>query len=514
MNKILLNDIKIYYDDTQTSEIEHIKNVIAKNYELFLSILDDSKILSLVQLPQEEGTYVSDFDAAFRKIITSIFSSEFSARFNNTLLYLEYLTRKNQDIKGLILKPNTAISDELLYSLIAYKYYTETATFEDFVKYMETKNESDTTKIISWLQGSTRFDAYNILLKGITDCLDEKYPSLTKCMEIIVNMVREHSEDVFLSNLSPNKTSLPTATDNEIFTLFSTFLTSINAPEDWMKSFTKLQEENRITFEKKKSKDNSACYVDENKIVRLLISTDGTMASLVSMAHEFAHYIGMEDEVLSSAKMSISEFPSIFFEKLACNYLLELGCDEEAVTTLIRERNISNEEKYIGLSTIFSDMLMIIKDEPITREAKLEQLRCLTTQAQKTREDLKRILEDSNLPIPPELLVQPQIDIYEAVDTDCDNFIELALRKGLLVMSGYEYLLDTYLADEVLKKSHTDNTVIPEMFNIAANLGNIDLKYIVDRFKVEGLTDNQIEREKTKIKTDDKSCISTVKNTD
>lgn len=127
MNKILLNDIKIYYDDTQTKEIEHIKNVITKNYELFLSILDDSKILSLVQLPQEEGTYVSDFDAAFRNVITSIFSSEFSTRFNNTHLYLEYLTRKHQDIKGLILKPNTAISDELLYSLITYKYYTETA---------------------------------------------------------------------------------------------------------------------------------------------------------------------------------------------------------------------------------------------------------------------------------------------------------------------------------------------------------------------------------------------------
>ena len=61
------------------------------------------------------------------------------------------LTRKHQDIKGLILKPNNAISDELLYSLITYKYYTETAAFEDFVKYMETKNESDTTKTISLL---------------------------------------------------------------------------------------------------------------------------------------------------------------------------------------------------------------------------------------------------------------------------------------------------------------------------------------------------------------------------
>lgn len=65
MNKILLNDIKIYYDDTQTKEIEHIKNVIAKNYELFLSILDDSKIPSLVKLSQEEETYVFDFDVLF-----------------------------------------------------------------------------------------------------------------------------------------------------------------------------------------------------------------------------------------------------------------------------------------------------------------------------------------------------------------------------------------------------------------------------------------------------------------
>ena len=55
---------------------EHIidvKNII-DIYNMFFSILDDSKELSLV--PANEGLYVGDFDVLFKNVIIKALSSE------------------------------------------------------------------------------------------------------------------------------------------------------------------------------------------------------------------------------------------------------------------------------------------------------------------------------------------------------------------------------------------------------------------------------------------------------
>lgn len=45
----------------------------------------------------------------------------------------------------------------------------------------------------------------------------------------------------------------------------------------------------------------------------------------------------------------------------------------------------------------------------------------------------------------------PKIDIGKEVDNECDKLIHQFLQDGLLIINGYQYLLDTYLSEKIIE---------------------------------------------------------------
>lgn len=80
---------------------------------------------------------------------------------------------------------------------------------------------------------------------------------------------------------------------------------------------------------------------------------------------------------------------------------------------------------------------------------------------------------------------QLEIDIEKDVDKDCDSLIDSFIKEGLLVINGYQYLLDSYLADQVLNKRNIDNTIVQKMVNVTNNLGMTNVKDILALFGIE-----------------------------
>lgn len=60
-----IKDIEIVYDESKLSQIDYIKNVIENNYSLFLRILNENKMISLVPTDSEDIMYCSNFDKNF-----------------------------------------------------------------------------------------------------------------------------------------------------------------------------------------------------------------------------------------------------------------------------------------------------------------------------------------------------------------------------------------------------------------------------------------------------------------
>ena len=237
-----------------------------------------------------------------------------------------------------------------------------------------------------------------------------------------------------------------------------------------------LKNSGRITFENQVDNiDNSMCYKDENDILRLLISMDGTIKSFCTFVHEFVHYISWSKSQLQNQNFSITEFPSIYFEKLSAEFLKSKGYQSNIVDKVISDRKENNLLIYMGVSNLFYDLLNFIKNGSIERQSKIEYWENHFRILQETKEKLAKMWEENGEIVDLNFLERPNIDIPSSTDNDCDALIVNFIENGLLVINGYQYLLGTFLADEVLKQTMTDSITIARMIKVANELGNMNL---------------------------------------
>lgn len=500
MDLFKVRDIEIRYDDCQ--KINYIKNVIDNNYNLFLSLLGESKVISLVPTNEDGVVYISNFDETFYNVVNQVFNNEG----NNALLensdllpafYIETLIRKNANNPMSLIQPNPNVSDEMLYSIIAYIYFAKTSTFDDFVNYLKDKKETD--KILNWLQNETRFDAYNYLLQTTTDYLVQyDFDFLENLSDITIMMLNQTFNNV-ITQESEEKIELPTITMQEFYNLFDEFLEYINAPKSWKEMYDRLKSTGRISYEKQVDDlDTSMCYRDDNDVLRILVSTDGTIKCFCSFVHEFMHYIPMQDS-MTLTQFSISEFPSIFFEKISAQFLRDKGYKQDVVDKVVRDRNKNNIEIYTGIASLFNDISAFINGGTISKDKKVLFWENNFRIIQETREKLAKLMEENGEQVDISFLEPPKIDIPKEIDKECDSLIDSFIQDGLLVINGYQYLLDTYLAEDVLKKSNDDTSIIPRMISVTDNLGNMNLKDILIEFNIQDIM-GKSEKSNVKLK--------------
>lgn len=487
MNKVKIKNIEIRYDDSQNSYIEYIKNVISNNYDLFISSFKKIQIISLVPTNEVGVMYISDFDKAFYEIVCRTFNNEIN---NNPELmlacYIEYLIRKTNSNQMALVQPNPNVTDEMLYSLVAYIYFMKTGTFDDFISYL--KDKKDINKILDWLQAEVRFDTYNYLLGNTINYLKQNDFDFLDNISDIANTMLNQAMSNTLRLAKKNEIKLPSITSQEFDNLFYEFLKFINAPEKWKQMYNEIKSSGRIIFKSQIDDiDESKCYRDEDGILKILVSTDGTIKYFCSFVHEFAHYVNMKDAV-TPAPLSILEFPSIFFEKISAEFLKNKGYKKDIVDQVVKDRNKNNLHIYMELSSLFYDILRFIKKGPILKADKVAFWENQFRVIQETKENIVKLWEQNYESIPDlSFLEQPKVDISSLVDKECDTSIDNFIQNGLLVINGYQYLLDTYLAEEVLKKSENDSTIISRMINVTNNLSNKNLKDILIEFDMQDL---------------------------
>ena len=68
---------------------------------------------------------------------------------------------------------------------------------------------------------------------------------------------------------------------------------------------------------------------------------------------------------------------------------------------------------------------------------------------------------------------------------ECDYYIMEFIKNGLLVLNGYQYLTDSYLADSVLEKEDDDDTIFDKMVFITENLSDFNIETISKYLGIE-----------------------------
>ena len=133
MKNVIIKDIRIQYNEEQVDKIDYIINIINKNYNLILEMFGTSRIISLIPTNEENALYIQNFDDVFYNGINKIFNNDdIKKAYNipNVLLglYIEVLIRKLKIDSNMLVQSNSSISDEMIETLISYKYFEKNGT--------------------------------------------------------------------------------------------------------------------------------------------------------------------------------------------------------------------------------------------------------------------------------------------------------------------------------------------------------------------------------------------------
>ena len=478
--KIQIKDMELVFSENQQQFLDKIKMTIQNNYELILSCLGENKT---IDISKDE----SNFNDTFYYIVKEVFNNDnnkqaFSDKDFLSALHVEALIRRKKFFNTTIVEQNPNMSDELLSSLIAYKYFEVNGTFENFVEYLEVRNKEE--ELFQWLQNVSRWDTYNYLLNITANFLktddEEFFKQMSYITSVWFNRVIDNIQHKDVQSKEYQKIS-----EKEFDTLFYEFLNYINAPVEWINIYNELKEKGLIIIEKEKEYDNSMCFLDNDGIFKILIGNGDNLRGFCNFVHEFIHYVSRQ-KGLSIEKIAVSEFPSIFFEKISAEFLEEKGYSNQIVNQIINDRESNNYSLITSMQPLFSDLIRYINYGEINKSDKMSFYKNLIESINRTRKKLLKIITDAGEQVEDlSAFEKIKVDIEKDVDDECDLMIDSFIKEGLLVINGYQYLLDSYLVEQVLNKRNNDNTIVEKMINATNNLGMTSVKDILTLFGIE-----------------------------
>ena len=479
MYKQIINDLELYYNESNLSEIDSIIETIKKNYSLIKPYLKNFKKVSLIPVEDDEIIVISNFNEIFRQIIEKEFNNEEINKLMNdeetlAILYIELLERKiinNYKNIDIYFKPNPALDDEILYSLIAKYYYEKKYTFEEFIEYL--KRKDNYKNIEAWLQDKVRFISYNYLIsKIIDDMKKESFNVFEQIRDILLIMIEKSKK---INYYEKKQIELPELSDKELDNLFYEYLNYINAPKDWFEKYEYLKKE------------------------KLIKNNDKTIKKISRFIHEFFHCISLQNITDASKYFYISEFPSIFYEKKFYEFLEEKKeYSKDIIDFISHNREENNYNISSNLEPILVDILIYETNGSIKKEKKIEYYTNKLNYYKEFIDKINKVIKKQKTKIKIKLIENEyeNINIEEFVNQEYDyNTIEI-IKNGFQIINGYQYLLDTILADNILEKSKTDTTIMQKMIEVTNNFKNMNLNKIMELFNIEEKLNNKIKSKK------------------
>ena len=398
-----------------------------------------------------------------------------------SIVYLEFLRRKNNVVGYFDNQDFAKVSDEDFYDFIDFIYFSKKSSYEEFVSYLKKKDREE--EISEWMVRVNRFNTYNFLLDGIFYFLKDSGFDTGDDISDVISMMLNQIHDTLFSSFMAGSTILPPLSFEECDKLFYEFLDDIGAPYSWKNKYNELKEDGRLSYKKKSSEEEiSCCKRLENGKYGVIIAAGGTVLDFRTLVHEFSHYISMENGM--NIEFSILELSSIFFENMAIDFLKKKGYSDEVISAIVHERTKNNLAISPVMASLFSDVVQYVKDGIVTKEKKI----AVYNNMNRKIEEVKKSFIEKNMDIGD--LANLSFDdqkIEEMVCNDCDNLTMAFLSDGILILDGYQYVVDTFVAGKLLEKASDDPTIVLEMFRITERLGQTSLNGILEKFNMKDI---------------------------
>ena len=394
-----------------------------------------------------------------------------------TNLYLNILLSDSNDSylkRNLNSLMNTKNYEEICYFLGACAYYNY--DIEKIVNFLFNYSNEEKEAIKMWIAEKERYNALNILLGNVLSHLNLLDNTIKDKLDlifsgIVINTFHFISSQKIQDFAEINYKEFYKLDKNSLEQLFLEYLDYIKAPQDWYEKFSYLREKNFIEYLNNESPndDDSCCYIDEiDKKRKLKIDNADTIIGFTGLAHEFAHYVA---ESNGDTMLLIRELPSIYFENIACKFLIDKGFDENRINKIAANRGYTNFFTYSRISDILFKLKLYATNGKITKEdftAPIE----LYLKFKKAESDSKTHNNEGYLS-----------EASRLANEKCDKMNQEIIEDDVLILSGINYLVGTIIVEELLNRPNAET--IAQMIAITDNFHDYNLQKILDTLNIQ-----------------------------
>lgn len=403
----------------------------------------------------------------------SILKENTSLNQNDQMIILMYLWNKR--INGQYTCSD--IDSRIIEKIAATIYFCDKKDYEGYHTYLLEQESTSQEKIFEWLKEKNRFPLLNYLESEQLKILkkyyfhsnkEEQYQELLEMHKFsLLETINEESyteEQIINYPVSKEKSLL----------LVKEFLTEINPTLTWLKEFYNLEKsdkliedvnDKRVKSKKTKSLTWQLFYTEESGWC-LYTPWRNTLEDSISLLHEFCHYISCKDEISYQKTIyQLSEFPSLFFETLMCEFLKKKGYPIKEVDKYLINRKIDISGYGLDIENYLKDFETMMTGEKINLDSRLS--------FAKTLEDEYKYF-DSTFSLE-ESYQKPLIDI---IKDDVDDDIECLLLMPDIFLETYPYIIGKRYSDIMISKMKEDSSIIQKMISITERICDIDKKEI------------------------------------
>ena len=401
---------------------------------------------------------------------------------------------------------STFTENELLCALYVKEFLKENVSSEYFSyeeilsaitsKYLKKYGECHLTneELTDWLKDNYRYPLLNDLIENeiikiICFSQDERDTFVFDNLESIFQIITKEVRDNLLSeiNYDYSKVNKETKlTDEEFRQLVTKFLKVIDPSLEWLNIYNEALENKQIHFVKaddllekkrlfktlrleeaaRKIEDLTWNFTIASKNnLNIIVERNFNIKDFWAFIHEFIHFIEYKKNASKAKSLSLEEFSSITYEKLALDFLKDEGYAVEEIEKMLHLRKMNTYKTGIDIIPIFSFMNKMLINGQITKEQEMENAKRVVNLNNKLAKETKEKLKDK----------KPYY--FSALDYSnhfCDDTIISLIMNGSIVEKEYPYIIGNYLAKLMVEKINSKELTFTDMKKIVENISIID----------------------------------------
>lgn len=358
-----------------------------------------------------------------------------------------------------------------------YDYFHTNKMYEELYQYLHHMNTIDEEKILEYLQNRYRFPLTNYLLDLFSSSMEELF--FTSGKEEIEERVEltekiRHQEDTW----SIEKEITFEVSKEETLFLCKSFLAAIDPTLSWLTIFCDMLEQEPLVERLDDPRAKKLQVTEEDKYATFFESSDSNwyifmvwknnLEDAPTLIHEFMHYMGYHFcKEQANNIYELSELPSLFFEELMYQFLINNNYPEKEVEAMRFNRRLGIASNAETLNELLVLMKRRKEGLPITADSEVERL----------QDEIRENIEIGD----EYLIAKKHQEEFANVICDDRNHDIITMPEELLECNYY--IMGQEYSNQALSALRTNPETIPTMMRITEELPSLTTPDVITRIQ-------------------------------